>query len=104
MFTSPGVPFLVWTITTPLAARDPYIAAAAASFSTCIDSISDGLTLFKSPGEPSIITNGLLLPKELDPLILILIPAPGAPLEGVTLTPGAVPSSARPALGNTAFF
>ena len=39
---SPPVPRFVRMITTPLVARDPYIAVAAADLSTSIDSISSG--------------------------------------------------------------
>ena len=41
----PALPDLVEMITTPLAAREPYREAAAASFSTVMDSMSCGLML-----------------------------------------------------------
>ena len=78
------------------------MAAEAASFKTCNDSISPALTSFKFPGAPSIITNGALSENELIPRILILTSAPGAPDEVVTLTPGVVPSKALATLGRTA--
>ena len=62
------LPVLVFTIITPAAALDPYIAEAAPSFKTEIASISLGSTLSKSCGTPSTIYNGALLPIVVAPL------------------------------------
>ena len=43
---------------TPLVPLVPYIAAAAPSFNTSIDSMSSGATVRKLPGIPSIKING----------------------------------------------
>ena len=43
MLSFPSLPFLVVMITAPLAASEPYKAAAAAPVNTDIDSISSGL-------------------------------------------------------------
>ncbi|MNE27110.1 hypothetical protein D3C80_1205050 [compost metagenome] len=90
----PALPALVVTITTPLAATDPYIAAAAPSLSTSMLSISLGLTLLIVPGKPSMIYSGSLLPKVLTPRILTCTPAPAIPLFFCTLTPAATPCNA----------
>src|ERR1035437_132610 len=110
--------FVVITMT-PLAARDPYNAAAFGPFNTDIDSISSGLmsliTLPRSrpddaelvndptlndpsrlsleTGTPSTTNSGLLSPLiELDPGIVILVEAPGVP-EPVTVMPETLPAS-----------
>ena len=97
----PSLPFLVFTTITPFAARAPYIAVAAASFKTVIDSMSLGaispipvwvtkrckslllLTLGAIPlrGMPSTIHIGSVLPViELAPRIRIEASEPGLPL------------------------
>ena len=102
---------MVITIT-PFAALLPHRAAADAPFSTCTDAMSAGLISFNldpkltAPelelppltilvillfnGDPSTIISGSLLPKMVfAPRIRILLPAPGSPLDLVTLKPAA---------------
>ena len=90
-FIGPLTPFLVVTIITPLAAREPYIAAAEASFKIWIDSTSAGLK--STPGSviiPSTTHNGALLLNEPTPRIWIEASSPALPLLR-TFTPVASP-------------
>ena len=95
-------PLLVVIKITPFAPLDPYIAVAEASFKTTNVSISFGLIRFNglaepaipplSNGTPSITINGSLLAFiEVPPLILIVLPEPGAPLLELIFTPGTLP-------------
>ena len=57
----PIFPFLLVIITTPLAAREPYIAVEEASFNTVMLSMSFGFNAVNAPddiGEPSRIKRG----------------------------------------------
>ena len=108
----PDCPSLVVITITPFAALLPHRAAADAPFKTCTEAISAGLRSFNldpkltAPelelppftilvillfnGDPSTIINGSLLPKMVfAPRIRILLPAPGSPLDLVTLKPAA---------------
>ena len=91
----PSLPFFVVIRMTPFAALAPYMAEAAASFKTSIDSISFGListsglvgsfvgseTLFETTGNPSTTYSGWLLAEiELVPRILTFIAWPTLPL------------------------
>src|SRR5687768_3859751 len=90
-FAPPVLPFLVVTIITPFEARAPYIEAAAASFNTCIDSMSLGFNPPIPPtGIPSTIYNGALSPKDEKPRIFTDDSAPGR-LSWVTVTPATLP-------------
>ena len=93
----PSLPFLVVTKITPLAPRAPYKAAAAASFSTVIVSISCELIEEISPskGIPSTTYNGLLLDAiEPIPRIRTVAEVPGWPLLLVVCTPATLPDNA----------
>ena len=107
-----------------MAALLPYNEAAEAPFSTFTDSISLGFISFKrepwvtppfppvillppaydvelSIGTPSTIINGCIDPSiVLAPRILIVLPAPGSPLERVILTPEALPLNAFTTVGS----
>ena len=78
------------------------MAVAEASFSTTKDSMSLGFIKFRglaapatpplSKGTPSITIKGSLLAFiDVPPLILIVLPEPGAPLLEFILTPGILP-------------
>ena len=93
----PLVPFLVVTITTPLAARAPYKAVDAASFKTVMVSISSlfKLAILAEKGTPSTTYNGALDDEiEPKPRIRTSGEEPGWPDVEVVVTPGAIPSSA----------
>src|SRR5680860_84789 len=75
---------------TPLEPRTPYIAAAPASFSTCMDSISFILRSSKLPCTPSTSTSGCVSPNEVIPRIKMLLLPPGTP-ELITVTPETCP-------------
>src|SRR5690554_3974467 len=81
----------------PLAPRAPYRAVEAASLSTVIDSISEGLRDDKSPskGIPSTTYKGSI-PALIDPTPLILTVAeePGWPSALKICTPATLPESA----------
>ena len=101
-FNSPVFPFLVVIKTTPLAAREPYIAVAEASFKILIAAISFGLITFKpllapptppaSKGTPSTTYKGFEF-KFNDPIPLIKTfeSSPGAPLFETIETPATFP-------------
>src|SRR5690606_6967524 len=95
MRISPRTPDLVVIKTTPLAAREPYIAAAEASFKISIDAKSDGLRLLMlSTCTPSTIYSGLVLLSDPDPRISSRTPDPGFPPEDSTCTPAMRPCNA----------
>ncbi len=103
----PSLPDLVVTRITPLAARDPYTAAAAASFNIVMLSISFGLIMAmgllvftrsaSSPlimATPSTTYNGLLPALiELVPRIRMLVLEPGCPELWVICTPAILPDN-----------
>ena len=93
MLILPVLAFLVVTRITPNAPRAPYIAEAAASFNTEIDSTSFGLIRLISPGTPSINTRGSPPFTEPRPRTLIDPPAPGCAVENEMLTLGITPWS-----------
>ena len=88
-------PDFVVTITTPLAALTPYIAAEAASFKIEMVSISLGSRLSNGLSTPSTIIKGAPEPVgELLPLIKNLAEfSPGTPLCCLAITPGNLPES-----------
>src|SRR5690606_19253987 len=92
---APTCPCWVVIMITPAAERAPYIAAADASFSTCILSISLGLIVtFGSESIPSITYKGLAFPyRVLIPRMFTTAPCPGPP-EFLTTTPDDWPCSA----------
>ena len=124
ILASPLCPFFVVITTTPLAALLPYKDAADAPFRTFTDSISAGFISFRrdpwvtpplppvillppaydvvlSRGTPSTIINGWIEPSIVfAPLILIVLPAPGSPLDLVILTPEALPLKALTTVGS----
>ena len=124
IFASPLCPFLVVITTTPFAALLPYRDAADAPFKTLTDSISLGLISLRrdpcvtpplppvmllppayvvvlSSGTPSTIIKGCIEPSIVfAPLILIVLPAPGSPLDLVILTPEAFPLRALTTVGS----
>ena len=90
-------------IITPLDAREPYIAEADASFKTVNDSMSLGLINESGLATPDIplllngtlsitIKGSLLALSEAPPLILIVLPEPGAPPFEVICTPATLPA------------
>ena len=89
----PLFPLFVVTNTTPLDARDPYIAAAEASFNISIDEISLGFSelIPLLLTAPSIIYRGSVEPKVPAPRINILTSAPASPPFCKTSTPGVRP-------------
>ena len=97
----PCWPFLVVTITTPLAPREPHRAVEAASFNTVIDSISFGFneeSAFEFVlGTPSITISAseLFCVPEPIPRTRIPMSTPGWPSIEATCKPGIAPSSAR---------
>ena len=96
---SPALPRLVVIITTPLAPREPYIAAAEASFNTSNRSTSAMLMAFspRSVGTPSMTTSGSQLLIEPSPRILMLTLSPGFPAS-IICTPEIFPCTAAPML------
>ena len=96
----PCWPFLVVTITTPLAPRDPHRAVEAASFRTVIDSTSRGFIIVRAfvfvLGTPSITISAFALFWLAVPIPRIRIPmsTPGWPSIEDTCKPGMAPSSA----------
>src|SRR4051812_35988648 len=96
ILAGPSFPFLVVIITTPLPAREPYIAAADASLSTWIEATSSGLiVVLASDNMPSITYKGEELPKLDTPLTSMVALEPGAP-PFRTVTPGTSPWIASP--------
>ena len=115
---------MVVITTTPFAALLPYSEAADAPLRTFTEAISAGFISFKrdpcvtppfepvmllppayevvlSRGTPSTIINGCIEPSiVLAPRILIVLPAPGSPLDLVILTPEAFPLSAFTTVGS----
>ena len=108
MERSPFLPRFVVTKMTPLAARDPYMEVAAASFNTSIDSIDSGSISAKAfvpvkeevmfvMGTPSITHKGELKSrcsalKVLYPRRMVAVPPlPGAPLMLETSNPATRP-------------
>ena len=81
---------------TPLAEREPYMAADAASFKTSIDSISAGfISSMDSKGTPSTMYRGFAPPSNVDvPRIRISAASPGAPDPVVICTPAVCPCNA----------
>ena len=94
-------PLALFVVTkiTPLAARDPYKEAEAASFNTVIFSISSGLMDAKPEvvGKPSITTNGSFPPLiEAAPRTRITKPPFGSPLAWLICTPENFPCNFSP--------
>ena len=85
---------MVVTSTTPFAALAPYIADDAASLRTLTDSISSGLSIFKSPGTLSISTRGEPPLIESVPRMLIDFPACPGDDPPVIVSPGMEPCRA----------
>ena len=98
----PIFPFLLVIITTPLAAREPYIAVEEASFNTVMLSMSFGFNAVNAPddiGEPSRIKRGSVFELiELTPRNRITTLPLGSPLGVNTCKPATCPCNASPAL------
>ena len=81
MVGAPSCPRLVAITTTPLAARGPYTAVAAASFKIDMEAISSGRKRLKNslPCPESITTSSMTYKIFSPPRIQILAFSPGAP-------------------------
>src|SRR5690606_20631141 len=93
-------PLFVMTDITPLPAREPYSAAAAAPLTTSMDSISSTLISERLPVRiiPSTKINGEeLVLKLLSPLNSRSAPWPGFPLTDEVFKPATLPAKAEAA-------